>query len=40
MFIESIFNFRFASSSLDYEDFTTAEDYLKRALRIVQTGKE
>jgi hypothetical protein len=32
--------YRFASSALDYEDTTTAADYLQRALRIVQTGKE
>jgi hypothetical protein len=32
--------FRFAASSLDYDDTTTAVDYLQKALRIIQTGKE
>jgi hypothetical protein len=32
--------FRFAASALDYDDTTTAIDYLQKALRIMQTGKE
>jgi len=31
---------RFAGSALDYDDTTTAIDYLQKALRIIQTGKE
>jgi len=31
---------KFAASSLDYDDSNTAIDYLQKALRILQTGKE
>lgn len=31
---------KYASSSLDYDDTTTAIDYLHKALKIIQTGKE
>ena len=31
---------KFASSSLDYNDFNTAADYMEKALRLLRTGRE